>query len=127
MLQECTPRPGYSTNEVDTGEKWIDGKRIYKKTFSKTFTSSDAGVWTDIGAVDSSMNLIKYEPLAMTSAGTIMLNNSGYCGNSANAPTMYNSLVIRISDNKLQGFAKSLSGTPEFPMQYYITLYYTKS
>lgn len=34
MKQECLPKMGggYSTSEVNTGLKWIDGKDIYQKT-----------------------------------------------------------------------------------------------
>ena len=33
--------PDYSTSEVDTGTKWVDGKTIYKKTFAIPSLSSD--------------------------------------------------------------------------------------
>lgn len=33
--------PDYSTSEVDTGTKWVDGKTIYKKTFAIPPLSSD--------------------------------------------------------------------------------------
>ena len=32
----------YSTSEQDTGCKWIDGKKIYKKTFSFTLVNAEA-------------------------------------------------------------------------------------
>ena len=34
----------YSTSEQDTGCKWIDGKPIYKKTFSFTLANAEATI-----------------------------------------------------------------------------------
>lgn len=31
----------YSTDEVDTGKEWIDGKRIYRRVITKTNTDSE--------------------------------------------------------------------------------------
>lgn len=33
----------YSTSEQDTGKRWIDGKKIYQKTFTGTITISGGG------------------------------------------------------------------------------------
>ena len=38
-LEFSYPLPAYSENETATGQKWIDGKDIYQKTFSGTFVS----------------------------------------------------------------------------------------
>lgn len=47
QLKDSTARAGlaqiaaqntYSTTEVDTGKKWINGKPIYRKVFSGTYT-----------------------------------------------------------------------------------------
>lgn len=41
MKQLCVKKwGGYSTTEVDTGEKWIDGKKIYKKVITNLTTPS---------------------------------------------------------------------------------------
>ena len=37
---EVTAQKDYSTSEVFTGQYWIDGKKIYKRTFSSTATKS---------------------------------------------------------------------------------------
>lgn len=34
----------YSTNEINTGKKWIDGKPIYRKVFTTTPTNTEANV-----------------------------------------------------------------------------------
>ena len=45
--------PAYNTDPVDTGEKWIDGKPIWRKVFSGTTQSSTGDAYFDIGdAID---------------------------------------------------------------------------
>lgn len=40
----------YSTNEIDTGQKWIDGGSIYRKVIHKTTSISlSSQSWTSIG------------------------------------------------------------------------------
>lgn len=40
----------YSTDEVDTGKEWVDGKRIYKKTVLMDVTTRDFNI--DLGDVN---------------------------------------------------------------------------
>ena len=49
----------YSTSEQDTGCKWIDGKKIYKKTFS--FTLANAEATTVNHGISNFGLLIKFE------------------------------------------------------------------
>ena len=50
-----TPWDYSSTNEVNTGQKWIDGKDVYCKVFTGTFGSDNtpvtAGTISDIGSI----------------------------------------------------------------------------
>lgn len=39
----------YSTSEIDTGKKWIDGKKIYRKVVNDTLGTTN-GTWKDISA-----------------------------------------------------------------------------
>lgn len=39
----------YSTSEIDTGKKWIDGKTIYRKVVNDTLGTTN-GAWKDISA-----------------------------------------------------------------------------
>ena len=49
----------YSTNEVDTGKTWIDGKKIYRKTIVADLTvPSDGEVLTTIGSIPSTFETI---------------------------------------------------------------------
>lgn len=85
----------YSTTEQNTGLKWIDGKPIYQKTFSLTFTSNfltvdltalsiDSVVKIDGGVCDSSGSFIPfgYESATSvyTSSATNMSVNNQYSG-----------------------------------------------
>lgn len=45
----------YSTNETDTGKKWIDGKPIYRKVYSVTITEP-ASATTTIITLDTTIN-----------------------------------------------------------------------
>lgn len=71
QLKDSTARAGlaqiaaqntYSTTEVDTGKKWIDGKSIYRRVFKKT-VSYQANVETpivplsDVANVESIVNM----------------------------------------------------------------------
>ena len=40
QLGNKQPLVNYSTSEVDTGVKWIDGKTIYRKVISSSFTTA---------------------------------------------------------------------------------------
>lgn len=58
----------YSTNEVKTGGKWIDGKPIYKKTFVFTNITLTTGTTTQIGTTDIPIdNIIKTEDFVLKS------------------------------------------------------------
>lgn len=47
----------YSTSEVDTGKKWVDNKKIYRKVF--TFSSLTNSADNDIGTI-SNLGTITY-------------------------------------------------------------------
>lgn len=52
----------YSTSEVDTGMKWIDGRSIYRKVFSFTTGGSEAdlGINHNISNFDVAINVYGY-------------------------------------------------------------------
>lgn len=49
----------YSTTEIDTGKKWIDGKPIYRKVFNTTSPSTTGSETTiaTIGSFDTLVNM----------------------------------------------------------------------
>ena len=49
----------YSTNEIDTGKKWIDGKKIYRRVFTGT-TSSNGSTEIALGIIDNIINVSGY-------------------------------------------------------------------
>lgn len=42
LITDAPVADNYSTSEVNTGATWIDGKPIYKKTFSFTLANADS-------------------------------------------------------------------------------------
>lgn len=80
----------YSTSEVATGEHWIDGKMIYKKTFSFTLSTMPSGatsVWSGYTTdIRDSETIIKCEStLTFTTEGVTVSRTpydkpeKGYC------------------------------------------------
>ena len=52
----------YSTSEIDTGTTWIDGKKIYKKTYSKTISSpSVTSAYTTPLGISNIADVVKFE------------------------------------------------------------------
>jgi hypothetical protein len=62
----------YSTSEVNTGKKWIDGKPIYRKVIEGSITAVDMDINHNIANIDSLVNVIPY-----------MVSNDG---NTVNTP-----------------------------------------
>jgi hypothetical protein len=61
--------PNYSTNEINTGVKWIDGKDIYQKTYN-TITMSSTSVTIDTISIDT---LIDAKGIAMGTGKMLVL------------------------------------------------------
>lgn len=105
--------PAYSTDPVDTGEKWIDGKPIWRKVFSGTTQSSTGDAYFDIGdTIDSVVDYhVLYYP---TTTGTTIKNflfggtgelhiSTGFCYSnfaSSNRNTLQISILNQSYANK---------------------------
>ena len=63
----------YSTNEIDTGKKWIDGKSIYRKVVPVNSPSS-AATWITVysGAISNYDNVIKISGFFKTTANEFL-------------------------------------------------------
>ena len=72
----------YSTSEQDTGCKWIDGKKIYKKTLNIP-AGPGAGETIYITGLTSIDNVINYEGFLSTSVLTIYVGASRANSNAA--------------------------------------------
>lgn len=105
----------YSTNEVNTGAKWIDGSTIYKKTIEYTITSS-SGSGVEIASIGS-IRPIKLEGFATWASEASGITIPYYGSNSDNARGY-------ISNGKLYAtWALNDANNRSF----LFTVYYTKS
>lgn len=76
----------YSTTEMLTGGKWIDGKPIYRVTFDYTATTAGVVAVADL----TSLNIDKVTLLLGTVYGSTWVQPSYYNGSSARHRPMYN-------------------------------------
>ena len=109
----------YSTDEMKTGETWIDGKPIYRKTF----------VFTGITATSASLSFS-----SSNASETIMVDNShSYVSTSANFSlpiNMYNSSTDYIRTYVNSGDKKlfvEFGSVYTMSKNIYVTLRYTKT
>lgn len=77
MWNDMAGNYDYSTSEVDTGKKWIDGKPIYRKVFS--FTANWVGIWKyeTIGSKAVIEKIIDFR-VSMKRSDSDAYYNSGY-------------------------------------------------
>lgn len=86
--------PAYSETEVNTGQKWIDGKDIYTKCINTSFPNSSGG--KEVGAINCDTLIQAYVTLVSTAGtkvsifggGTITITNTGQ-GAIATSNTTY--------------------------------------
>lgn len=72
VVAQLNEQRSYSTEEINTGEKWIDGKPIYRKVIENTFTSGTNTITHNL-SID---NYIKVEIFIRTSS--TFQNTKGY-------------------------------------------------
>lgn len=111
-----TTAQSYSTNEVDTGATWIDGKPIYKKTFS--FTLANAESTTVNHGISNFGILIRYEGAAVSSSTKVVpiprtLTNVNY--------------QVGLEGVTTTSFEVDVASSGPRGKQAYITLWYTKT
>ena len=84
----------YSTDEVKTGDTWIDGKPIYRKVVTKTL-NGNADQTVDLGIATVLRNLVKFE-------GYIYKSVQGYRPlNSTYFSSLNYAVQTFINDNKI--------------------------
>ena len=108
----------YSTNEVETGVKWIDGSMIYKKTVN-TGTLPNATFTTVAHNISNLSLVLKLEGWATNSTGTLflLLPSIGVSSNTNNVAVTVSNLDINITTGSdMTSYTTS-----------YVTVYYTKS
>ena len=112
----------YSTTEVDTGFKWIDGKAIYKRTFTGVITIA-ANSRASTSLASGIANVLRYEgEVYEVSGGTRMILPSQWINiTNSNQGSGY---VILDSSGNVSLLTLMPSGRTNAP--YAVTLYYTK-
>lgn len=111
----------YSTSEIDTGYKWIDGKTIYKKTVDCgtlpnatvkdiAHNISNVSMIMKIEGIFYSLDYKRFTPLPQNFTG----NSGMFSGSVLNMRVSDTNISIYSSDNKSAYSA-------------YVTLYYTKT
>lgn len=92
----------YSTNEVNTGQKWIDGKDIYCKVYNNVQLTNGTDVTIDAN-FGTDKNLIKIEGVGHYNSGNekidVMLSNY-LAGNDKAVPKVADGvLLVEVKDN----------------------------
>lgn len=102
------PQPiDYSTNEVNTGVKWIDGKDIYQKVFELDYPSGSG-----YHLIDS--DLLNYVDTVVSMTGCADYRSSGqnyqyyipYCvgGSTAQFTFDYSGLFFHVANDNFSGY-----------------------
>lgn len=106
----------YSTSEVDTGAKWIDGKTIYKKTVHIPNTGTGSTV-TIAHGISNYNHAIKFEGAIVATSGQDWPIPQKQADTGATIAVRADATNIYV--NASANLTNGASG--------YVTLYYTKS
>ena len=93
VQSELDAAVGYSTDEVDTGVKWIDGKNIYRKVYNNVELTNNVNVTIEAGFASSKTVLNMYGVFtAIDTGGTQVIEVSSYviAGNAFVHPRIIN-------------------------------------
>lgn len=111
-----TTAQSYSTTEMDTGATWIDGKHIYKKTFSFTLDNADSTT-VNHGISDFGL-LIKFEgTVVQSSTKTVPIPRT----------LIDTNYQVGLEGVTTTSFEIDVGSSGPRGKQAYMTLYYTKS
>lgn len=68
--------PAYSTTEVNTGQKWIDGRDIYRIVLTGTFPEITTNTNVPLGTIDTNLRILNYNFILKGSSDlNILINN----------------------------------------------------
>lgn len=112
LLTDIPQTIDYSTAEQNTGIKWIDGKDIYCRTFTDTFTTGNLIITT---ITPSLSNIIKAEGFIYYQPNNQWLAIPYGEGSDCVAVLSKNDDIIIYSTNSMSSYSK-----------YILTVYYTK-
>lgn len=99
----------YSTDEQLTGQKWIDGKPIYQKTFNLTFTTNQ---------LDVDLTALSVESVVKIDGGVYNLSGSFVPFGYESAVSAYTTTASNIHINNIYSSERTNG---------YVTLQYTKT
>jgi hypothetical protein len=114
------PEPDYTTDEIDTGQKWIDGKAIYRRVVTGTVTAAaNAFATSTIGqtGVDRLLSAAGWWEYSTATHNICAVGNNISSSYTFAAYVPYSEHMIRYD-------TKSAEARADAP--YAITLYYTK-
>lgn len=114
VINTLNEQRSYSTEEVNTGKKWIDGKPIYRKVipFDKTLGYTGVHSTVEIGTIPQNGVLTKMDYYGYTATYDIKVYNN----NSLNVIVQGQSILAS------QGFAKS-----QIQITGFVIIEYTKT
>lgn len=113
---------GYSTGEQPTGETWIDGKTIYKKTYTGTSNVSSVLLESDASYIDK---ILDAKTSVTNTAGVQYVPGAtGFANNSLVVNNQYLNMV-RLDTNGKLSFETTKGVTPTYS-EWFVTVYYTK-
>lgn len=113
-----TPPAYSSTGEVNTGQKWIDGKDIYCKSFTGAFTGDSVGIATGITGISDVIDIKSV--ITNTNESEITIS---YCCGFYVATATRNNITLNITSGALT----VQSATTFTNGKYIVTVYYTKA
>ena len=111
----------YSTNEQDTGIKWIDGKTIWQKSFSFTITSGATYVPIEVSNINE---ILKIDAIGRGSDRTTPIPST-YANGTGSTVAWY--CGICSCDNKTKLLIESGSSFASSNPNVYTTIQYTKT
>ena len=114
-LTGVQPIVDYSTSEVDTRQKWIDGKSIYKKTVPCSYSTTSGATKNNPHGISNMATCVKVEGMALQ-AGTY------WQPIVAAFSSAYNQVTVTASDVIVSTTITQLLGA-----DVNVTLYYTKT
>lgn len=107
----------YSSTEVDTGIKWIDGKTIYQKTITSRATTSNTSIDLSTLSIDL---IIKLEAVKVADVGNNMVWLNYYASNED-----WFQFYYKQTDGDHSLVCKAVG--ENFVGNIYVTIYYTKT
>jgi len=106
VLQSLLEADNYSTDEVATGKKWIDGKMIYRKVF---YSATNWASGATIGTISNPDMVIEVKDICRT--GNVYMQNYGADAAGTTQRAEVNIITGDVTVYRALGFANSYPST----------------